>query len=260
MRYRQEDDPSAVEVRDEAADRVHQRIQALALGPDDAAVNYWASNELSSMGRTRAAEARLDVALANDPANPLLLFYKSMMRWRQGDLAGALDYVNRNETGETPFGALMLEFYDAAHGDMQGSERRFADATSKMGTTIPRAGLETIYRGTYGDAAQRREAVALVAEYSQDDWAPTLLLQLGEPARSFALFEQGRSGLSDAYLNWLWQPEPWSRKARQDPAFQGFARRIGLVDYWLRNGWPDLCRPKPGADPGKPGLGGFDCD
>ena len=234
--------------------------QALALGPDDAAVNYWASNELSSMGRTRAAEARLDVALANDPANPLLLFYKSMMRWRQGDLGGALDYVNRNETGETPFGALMLEFYDAADGDMQGSERRFADATSKMGTTIPRAGLETIYRGTYGDAAQRREAVALVAEYSQDDWAPTLLLQLGEPARSFALFEQGRSGLSDAYLNWLWQPEPWSRKARQDPAFQGFARRIGLVDYWLRNGWPDLCRPKPGADPGKPGLGGFDCD
>ncbi len=51
------------------------------------------------------------------------------------------------------------------------------------------------------------------------------------------------AALSDAYLNWLWQPEPWSRKARQDAAFQGFAKRLGMVDYWKRYGWPDLCEP-----------------
>jgi hypothetical protein len=76
-----------------------------------------------------------------------------------------------------------------------------------------------------------------------------MLLQLGESARSFDLYEHGHSGLSDAYLNWLWQPEPWSRKARQDNAFQGFAKRLGMVDYWKRNGWPDLCRPAPSAGP-----------
>jgi hypothetical protein len=83
----------------------------------------------------------------------------------------------------------------------------------------------------------------------KDDWVPTLLLYLGEPARSFDEFEQGKSGLSDAYLNWLWQPEAWSTKARRDPAFQGFAKRMGMVDYWNQFGWPDLCKPVPEHGP-----------
>ncbi|CAM5622000.1 putative protein OS=Rhodanobacter lindaniclasticus OX=75310 GN=B1991_05545 PE=4 SV=1 [Rhodanobacter lindaniclasticus] len=57
---------------------------ALALAPANSAVNYWAANELAAMGRTRTAEARVDAALVDDPANPLLLFYKSMLRWRAG--------------------------------------------------------------------------------------------------------------------------------------------------------------------------------
>jgi len=63
------------------------------------------------------------------------------------------------------------------------------------------------------------------------------------------LYEHGHSGLSDGYLNWLWQPEVWSRKARQSAAFQGFAKRIGLLDYWKQNRWPDLCSPKPENGP-----------
>jgi tetratricopeptide (TPR) repeat protein len=223
--------------------------RALALAPDNSAVNYWASNELAAMGRTRAAEARVDVALVNDPANPLLLFYKSMLRWREGDQAGALAYIHRGGVADSPFGALMLEFYDAAHGDMAGSARQFADSTSQMGTKIPAADLQAIYLGTYGDAAQHQRSLKIIAAHVGDDWAPTMLLQLGESKRSFDLYERGHSGLSDAYLNWLWQPEPWSRNARQSAAFQGFARRIGMVAYWKQYGWPDLCQPAPAQGP-----------
>jgi TolB-like protein len=223
--------------------------RALALAPDNSAVNYWASNELAAMGRTRAAEARVDVALVNDPANPLLLFYKSMLRWREGDQAGALAYIHRGGVADSPFGALMLEFYDAAHGDMAGSARQFADSTSQMGTKIPAADLQAIYLGTYGDAAQHQRSLKIIAAHVGDDWAPTMLLQLGESKRSFDLYERGHSGLSDAYLNWLWQPEPWSRNARQSAAFQGFARRIGMVAYWKQYGWPDLCQPAPTQGP-----------
>ncbi|MGN6788110.1 MAG: hypothetical protein ACTHJP_01090 [Rhodanobacteraceae bacterium] len=224
--------------------------RALALAPDNSAVNYWASNELAAMGRTHDAEARIDAALTNDPANILLLFYKSMLRWRQHDQAGALAYIHRAGVTDSPFGALMLEFYDAAHGDMAGSAREFANSTSQMGTKISLAALQAIYRGTYGDAAQRQVALKILDAHLDDNWAPTMLLQLGEPARSLDVFERGHSGLSDAYLNWLWQPEPWSRKARQDPAFQGFAQRIGMVAYWKQFGWPDLCKlaPASGAD------------
>ncbi|MGN6192593.1 MAG: tetratricopeptide repeat protein [Rhodanobacteraceae bacterium] len=220
---------------------------ALELAPDNSAVNYWASNELAAMGRTRDAEVRIDAALANDPANPLLLFYKSMLLWREGDQAGALAYIHRGGVADSAFGALMLEFYDAAHGDLAGSARQFADSTSKMGTKISAADLQAIYRGTYGDAAQHQTALKILATHLDDDWTPTMLLQLDEPKRSFDLYEHGHSGLSDAYLNWLWQPEPWSRTARQAPAFQGFARRIGMVDYWKSQGWPDLCNPAPSA-------------
>jgi TolB-like protein len=222
--------------------------RALELAPENSAVNYWAANELAAMGRTRAAEARIDAAMVNDPANPLLLFYKSMLRWREGDQTGALAYIHRAGMADSAFGALVLEFYDAAHGDMPASARDFASSTSKMGTKISPADLQEIYRGTYGDAAQRRAALKIVAVHADDEWAPTMLLQLGAPARSFDLYEHGHSGLSDAYLNWLWQPEPWSRKARRDPAFQGFTQRIGMVAYWKHYGWPDLCRPAATRD------------
>jgi TolB-like protein len=223
--------------------------RALELAPDNVAVNYWAANELAALGRTRDAEARIDAVLVNDSANTLLLFYKSMLRWREGDQAGALAYIRRGGAADSPFGALMLEFYDAAHGDMAASARDFANSTSEMGTKIPLADLQAIYRGTYGDAAQRQIALKTIDAHLDDDWAPTMLLQLGEPARSFDLFEHGHSGLSDAYLNWLWQPEAWARKARQDPAFQGFAQRIGMVAYWKKFGWPDLCKPAPEKEP-----------
>lgn len=235
-------------------DMVEPMQRAVELAPDNSAVNYWAANELAAMGRTRAAEARIDKALANDPANMLLLFYKSMLRWREGDQVGALAYIHRSGVSDSPFGALMLEFYDAAHGDMAGSAVQFANSTSKMGTKISLADLQTIYRGTYGGAAQRQVALKVLDAHLDDQWMPTMLLQLGEPARSFDLYEHGHSGLSDGYLNWLWQPEPWSRKARQDPAFQGFAQRIGMVAYWTHNGWPDLCKPAPERGPG-----GFTC-
>ncbi len=228
--------------------------RALQLAPGSSAVNYWAANELAALGRTHDAEARIDTALADDPANVLLLFYKSMLRWRERDQAGALAYIHRAGVTDSPFGALMLEFYDAAHGDMAGSAREFANSTSQMGTKISRADLQAIYRGTYGEAAQRAIALKILDAYLDDDWAPTILLQLGDPAHSFDLFEHGRSGLSDAYLNWLWQPEPWSRKARQDPAFQGFAQRIGMVAYWKQYGWPDLCKTAPEI-----GSDGFVC-
>lgn len=217
--------------------------RALELAPENSAVSYWAANELAAMGRTRDAETRLDAALANDPANPLLLFYKSMLRWREGDQAGALDFIHRSGTADSPFGELMLGYYDAAHGDKEGAKRNFASSAARMGSKIPEQELQVIYLGTFGTVGQKQMALKIVGAHTDDEWAPTLLLQLGAARRSFDLYEYGHSGLSDAYLNWLWQPEPWSRKARQDVAFQGFAKRLGMVDYWKRNGWPDLCKP-----------------
>ena len=109
--------------------------------------------------------------------------------------------------------------------------------------------LVTIYRGSYGNEAARKAGLAVVAAHPHDQFAASMLLILGEPEKSFATFERDGIGLSDAYYDFLWQPDAWSRKARQHPAFQAFARRMGLVDYWKQNRWPDLCQPAPENGP-----------
>jgi hypothetical protein len=39
------------------------------------------------------------------------------------------------------------------------------------------------------------------------------------------------------------------RRIRAVAAFQDFAKRMGLVDYWKHNRWPDLGQPAPERGP-----------
>jgi hypothetical protein len=41
-------------------------------------------------------------------------------------------------------------------------------------------------------------------------------------------------------------------KVRQLPRFKEFIRNMGLVDYWNKFDWPDICRPLENGD--------FECD
>jgi len=230
-------------------DMVQPMQRAVELAPDNSAVNYWAANELAAMGRNRDAEVLIDKALANDPANVLLLFYKSMMRWRAGDEAGTREILDRGSVADSRFADLNRSDLDAAHGNLDRATSEFARSVSAFGSKIPEADLPTIFAGIHGTPPQHRAALKIIAMHTDDDWAPSLLLILGEPARSFQLFETGKSGLSDGYFNYLWRKEAWSRKARLVPAFQGFAQRIGLVAYWKANRWPDLCSPTPEKGP-----------
>jgi TolB-like protein len=222
---------------------------ALQNDPDNSAANYWAANELAALGRTADTEKRLDAMLRNDPANVLALFYQGFIRWRAGDPAGLLEMVRRIGDNDSPFAQFLLYFHSESIGDHDHGAKQYAIAQRGLGAQLTSSELEAIYRGINQGETQRQAALKIVAAHAGDDWAPSFQLQLGEPARSFAAFEQGKSGLSDGYLNYLWNPEPWSRKARQDPSFQGFAKRMGMVDYWKRNGWPDLCKPTPAAGP-----------
>ena len=223
--------------------------RAVALEPEASTVNYWAANELAATGRSTEAEVIIDQVLSRDPANALALYYKSMLRFLAGDNAAATSAAQRAEALGLPLGGLTLSHLAALHGDYDRGAEQMGRALAAMGTTFTADQLEIIYRGAYEGESQRIVALQVLTSRPDDQYVSSMLLRLGEPERSFEDFEHSTTGLSDAYLNFLWYPDAWARKARQSAAFQGFAKRIGLVDYWKKSRWPDLCSPTPENGP-----------
>ncbi len=223
--------------------------RAIAIDPSNVTANFWLANQLAAMGRIAEAETVNDRALGADPANGLLIFYKSMARWDRGDKATAVKLAKRAQALGSPLGGSVLGFSAAAEGDPDSGAESFSEGFGAFKSEFSKEDLAVIFRGSYGDEAKRRAGLAVIAAHPHDQFAGTLLLLLGEPEQSFASFERDGIGLSDAYYTFLWQPDAWSRKARQHPAFQAFAKRIGLVDYWKQNRWPDMCQPAPERGP-----------
>jgi len=223
--------------------------RAIAIDPNNVTANFWLANQLAAMGRLAEAETVNDRALGADPANALLIFYKSMARWDRGDKATAVKLGKRAQALGSPLGESVLGFSAAAEGDPDSGAESFSEGFGAFKSGFSKEELAAIFRGSYGDEAKRTAGLAVIAAHPHDQFAGTLLLLLGEPEQSFASFEHDGIGLSDAYYTFLWQPDAWSRKARQHPAFQAFAKRIGLVDYWKQNRWPDLCQPTPERGP-----------
>jgi tetratricopeptide (TPR) repeat protein len=235
--------------RRQYVEMVAPAARALALDPDDDTANFWAANEMAGMGRGAEAESILDHILVRDPASARTIYYKGLLRWQAGDAAAAATLARRAIALGFTAGGNTLAFIAAADGYSKQGAIDFVRGYQALGAKLSAAELETIYRGMSQDGTTRAGALQVIAAHPGEQYRPTLLIPLGEPERSFAEFEASSTGLSDAYLNLLWQPSAWSRKARQSAAFQGFAKRIGMVDYWKQNRWPDQCSPTPENGP-----------
>jgi TolB-like protein len=228
-------------------DMVEPMRRALQADPGGETANYWEVNELASMGHSRAALERLDAMIKNDPENTRVIFYRAYISWRERrDPNILLTAGQRLQTLGSPWATIVLASYYSIVGDCEQGAKAFAARQSAFGSALSSAQSETVYRGGVctGNGADP-SAKALLEAHPDDQWTSTVWLEIGEPERAFSAFERNGVGLSDAFLNWLWQPEAWSVKARTHPAFQGFAKRIGLVDYWKKYGWPDICKPRP---------------
>ena len=226
-------------------DMVEPMQRALQLDPQNETARYWEINELSGLGRTHDTLQRVDALIANDPENARAIFYRAYMHWRGHDRDALRAAGRRLQALGSPWSDVVMSVYYANVGDCDSGAKAFATRQQIFGSAIRQAESAIVFRGICAGGAAREPAKAILLAHANDPWVPTLWFELGEPERSFDVFEQGHIGLSDAYLNWLWQPEDWSVKARTHPAFQGFAKRIGLVDYWKKYGWPDACKPRP---------------
>ena len=224
--------------------------RAIAIDPNNVTANFWLANQLAATGRTTEAEEVNDRALKSDPGNALLLFYKAGMRIRAGDIEAAAKLAQRVDTMGSPLAGAILFAIAARQGNHSRGAEEFARGFGAFRTGLSKEDLAAIYRGIYTDEPARQTALAVLARHPSDEFAGTFLILLGEPEQSLTWFERSGTGLSDGYLNWLWWPHAYARRVRQHSAFQSFAKRIGLVDYWKQNRWPDICQPAPERGPG----------
>jgi len=223
--------------------------RAIAIDPNNVTANFWLAHQLAATGRTTEAEAVNDRALKSDPGNALLHFYKAGMRIRAGDIEAAAKLAQRVDTMGSPLAGAILFAIAARQGNHSRGAEEFARGFGAFRTGLSKEDLAAIYRGIYTDEPARQTALAVLARHPSDEFAGTFLILLGEPEQSLTWFERSGTGLSDGYLNWLWWPHAYARRVRQHSAFQSFAKRIGLVDYWKQNRWPDICQPAPERGP-----------
>jgi hypothetical protein len=63
----------------------------------------------------------------------------------------------------------------------------------------------------------------------------------------FALNAMERSvSLQTSYLFIYWAPV--FHEVGQLPRFKELIKEIGLIEYWIKFGWPDICRPLDNGD------------
>jgi tetratricopeptide (TPR) repeat protein len=82
---------------------------------------------------------------------------------------------------------------------------------------------------------------------TNDDYAQIAILSayFGDPNFALDTLEKSLSGTGvGAFFFWF----PVMHDVRQLPRFKQIVREIGLVDYWEKFGWPDLCHPTDDGD------------
>jgi hypothetical protein len=125
---------------------------------------------------------------------------------------------------------------------------------TRLGTKDVVSRDEIIFPGPIHDAAKEHvdspeEGLAVLHQFysnegnlSENDitnisvWAA----YFGDPKFAMDAMEKGiRINATGLFKIWL----PVMHEVRQLPRFKEFAKEIGLVDYWNKFSWPDICHP-----------------
>jgi len=147
-------------------------------------------------------------------------------QWVLGDLIitlvrlGAKDVLSINEIPEIPeFGSIWAMGREHIESPEEGLTE-----------------LRRIYTDNDNLGAREIVEISMFAAY------------FGDP--EFALNAMERMNVGGLWFICIWSPV--FQEVRELSRFKEFVREIGLVDFWKKFGWPDLCRPIGDDD--------FECD
>jgi TolB-like protein/Tfp pilus assembly protein PilF len=237
---------------------------ALSLDRNDVQTRLAYAYVKMSEGQLQTALAELRTAYSLAPADIVVLVYLAVVNTFLGFDADAVRYVDLAvELGYPKDSSPRALIYSNAAFRHQ----RYAEAAEHVmdalpANILPPGGAQSI-RFIYAAADEPRRAPAAVAGL-QSLVSNGIVEKLGRDIRLLvvewytilgaldAAYEvanqildlSARSGTVGIARAPLWLPE--LRRFRQDPRFQAFATRLGLMEYWKQYGPPDDCELRDG--------------
>jgi adenylate cyclase len=221
--------------------------KALQLQPNIIGSQGLMAHSYRMVGHFKKSREIMEEYRQNDPLNlNLRMGYVAtlaLLRDTQG-------VENENERCKALFGD---EWKTASHGI----------AFHRLGTGEPVSLNEIEYSNPIFDAAKvyldsPKEGLAILRQLYSDynnlsevdiTNISILAAYFGDPEFAMDAMEKGIK-INTRGLFKIWYPV--MKEVRQLPRFKEYVRKIGLVDYWNKFGWPDICRPV--------GENDFECD
>ncbi|MCI5046329.1 MAG: hypothetical protein MRY59_02410 [Aquisalinus sp.] len=237
---------TAAKRRDYVAMRTNLE-KALALNSNDPLALRWFAYGLLTVGEVDEALTYSARTLKLDPMQARNYVSHATNLYVSGDLGEARRTADRAITLGFRTAAMVMADVSKAEGDAEGAMNYARPLISYMTQVLSDEEIETLLRGIFIGQENTDEAVRLITELAnQPDSAAQMffgnfLVMLEEPALAFETFRTNTGGFDFPFFVALWSDR--GEMVRTSDAFPGFARDIGLVEYWQAYEWPPFCSP-----------------
>ncbi|HEX5280390.1 MAG TPA: hypothetical protein VFW28_09940 [Micropepsaceae bacterium] len=225
--------------------------QAYALDPDNPEILDDYRNYLAIFGYLKQALDISERLSAIEPQVPLYARFTGMVRIANRHTDSGISALNAgyrmlfagNRAGGFRFSVYLAAAY-AQQGQLnKAAEILLADPSRLERGPFRRSMFEVAAR-ILQSAAKREQAPAPLPDF--DSELNFAYIHAGTPERMLDWPENAakrgdRTGIFD-----VWWPMPSS--VRKTARFRKLMRDAGLVEFWRKNGWPDLCHPTTGDD------------
>jgi tetratricopeptide (TPR) repeat protein len=198
---------------------------------------------------------------------------------------GAVGHLERSKAfyakafANDPYNTVRTGFTVASYGildDVEGAEAEYKRGKAWFGNdwfigdtfiTIIRSGtgrklspddvaiIDPFYKNAFSSDKSPEEELAELHQFYNDTKTTAETMQLlglsilsasrGHPDFALDMLEKV-SELDSVNIWMVWLPV--MKEIRRLPGFKEYVRDIGLVDFWEKFGWPDLCHPTGDGD------------
>ena len=220
-------------------------FNAISLDPDEATTHHWYSFLLMRTGRLPKALEQALEAHRLEPNSPIINSHLASVYMAMADNEKALFYSDEAERLglATNVDVLPRVLIHVRRGELDEAQRLYASTFSVQGDQAPdefqRLAIQAIT-----DPAVATELLQMVDQAG--DQVPLreqfrMYVYFGGPVRALAVARRiVETDPMQLDLPMIWSPE--SAELRAQAGFPEIMESIGLVDYWQRYGWSEMCR------------------